>query len=346
MRNLMLVFAGLAVMAGIVSANLWRELRLEREMTAGLRAQLAQAATPSFTPGSSMPARAPAPAPATSTADAASAAKPRTELPPAAVPLPGLINSRELMNDPDYRKARLAQTRLSLPQNYPGLIEELGLSREEADQLFDLLAEDQVSLSSQMPISTNGQIDPSAMQEYTRARQEQQAKLNESIASLLGSRYGQWQEYQQTRPARTQVTQVGRTLESMGMPITTAQQRPLTAVYIAEQKRMMQERQSMVSNMGNIARDPQSQARLQEESMKLQTESNRRILEAAAAHLSAEQVEALRLNFEQQMAMSRATSRMLNAQREAQAQAQSQGQAVQGQAPAGAVVINSAVTNF
>lgn len=334
MRNLMLVFAGLAVMAGIVSVNLWRELRAERELTAGLRTQLAEAATPASVPASSTPMRETALASAAPTSAATPAAKPGAETAPAVVtaPINLALNSREMLKDPEYRAARLAQARMTLPQNYPGLVEELGLSREEADQLFDLLAENQVSTANQLPIGTNGQIDQAAMQEFTRARQEQQAKLNESVAALLGSRYGQWQEYEQTRPARMQVTQVGRTLESVGMPITDAQRRPLTAVYIAEQKRQTQERQSMIRE---VTRDPQSQARLQEESIKLQAESNRRILEAAASHLSSEQVDALRQSFEQQQAMSRASSRLMRAQQEAQ-----------GQGTTGTVVINSGVSTF
>ena len=48
---------------------------------------------------------------------------------------------RELLKDPEYRKAMQAQLRVNQTQNYPDLAEELGLTAEEANKLFDLLTE-------------------------------------------------------------------------------------------------------------------------------------------------------------------------------------------------------------
>jgi hypothetical protein len=325
MRNLMLACGCIALVAGITSVNLWRELRAERTLTAGLRSRLEQLAVPGAVPpapsiavlplaeagGAAPPPR---PAPGSSAADPAHAA---------ARPLLSL-NNQELLKDPEYRKARLAQARLTLPQNYPGLAEELGLTPDEADSLFDLLAENQVSSLNTLPIGVDGQLDQAAMQEFSRTRQAAQAQLEQSLASLLGStRHAQWTDYQATRPARMQVEQLGRTFQSMGLSLSDEQRRPLVAAYILEQKRQQDDRRSMSRDLSQAALDPQARrAQLQEESLRQQAESNRRLLETASSHLSPQQTEALRTSLEEQLAMNRASATAQRRQQEIQAQRQ------------------------
>jgi hypothetical protein len=324
MRYPMLACAGLAVIGGIVSVNLWRELRTERQLSRELRAQLAEAFS-----------RPPAPVPAMdgSGLDAPPAGAPSAALPnskpsgnsqtTAAAPIAGVVsgfspNSRDMMSDPEYRKARLAQMRMSLLQSYPGLAAELGLSRAEADELFDLLAENQLVMSSTpVQIGPDGQVDQNAMLAMAQSRQEMQRKQEETVAALLGTRYPQWQDYQQTRPARQQVMNIGRTLDAIGMPLSDAQRRPLVAAYVTEQKRQQQERMGLREG---AARGPQDPAQMLEENFRRQSESNRRILDAAAGHLSAEQLDTLRASMEQQLTMNRASSRMMREQMDATGQ--------------------------
>jgi hypothetical protein len=324
MRNPMLALAGVAVMGGIVSVILWRELHSERQLSAELRAQLAEAMAQPSAQLSGMRA------PAVEATGAASTALPDpkpsgtslqqiTEPSAIAGVMGGLtINSRDMMKDPDYRKARLAQMRMSMLQNYPGLADELGLSRAEADELFNLLAEHQLDMTSvAMQVGPDGQVDPQAMRLMAQNRQEAQRRQEEAVASLLGSRHAQWQDYQQTRPARQQVMNIGRTLDAIGAPLSDAQRRPLVAAYVAEQKRQQQERTGMREA---AARGPQDPAQMLEENFRRQSESNRRILDAAAGHLSAEQLDTLRASMEQQLAMNRASSRMMREQMDATGQ--------------------------
>jgi hypothetical protein len=341
MRNLMLVCAGLALFSGVVAVNLWRELRAERVLTAELRTQLNGGQAATWAPASGgmqaapLPASGSVPTPGTEVrseqlAAAAEGARPPAQTAQIADVARLVLNQQEMMKDPEYRKARLAQTRMSLPQNYPGLAEELGLTPEEADRLFNLLAENQMEMTdlSMTAATINGVApDPAAMEEVNRRRPEMQRRQEEALMSMLGSaKYSQYQEYQQTRAPRQQVVQLNRALEGIGLPLTPEQSKPLTAAYIAEQKRQRDEQRAMFT-----ARGPQDAARMQEERFELQAESNRRILEAARPHLNSQQLETMKASLDQQLAMNRATQRMIRQQQDAQGQAP---------APAGGTVIS------
>lgn len=327
----MLVCAALAVVSGIVSVNMWRELHAERQLTATLRQQLSESQT-------AMPASISSPiqtmlypgpgvaAPAVPMSggepEVPEAARPADRPAPAMDVARLIFNQQEMMKDPEYRKARLAQTRMSAPQNYPGLVEELGLTPEEADRLFDVLAENQLEMNdvSMLAATINGvPPDPSALEDASRRRTEMQRRQDEQLMAMLGSaRFSQWQDYQQSQGARLQVAQLGRTLDGIGMSLSPEQSRPLVAAYVAEQKRQRDENQRMFANVQQLG--PADQARMMEERHKQQAESNRRIVDAAKPHLSSQQIEALQASLDQQLVMSRATSRMLRQQMEVQGQ--------------------------
>jgi hypothetical protein len=102
---------------------------------------------------------------------------------------------------------------------------------------------------------------------------------------------------------------MGTMMAQAGAPLNDTQTKALTTMMIAEQQRQRQDSQTLARNLGNPS-DPEFRTRLQEESMKRQEESNRRILEAAAPTLSTKQLAALREQFEQDDAMRRASSRL------------------------------------
>lgn len=316
MKKLLLVCAALLVICGIVSGNLWRELRTERQANEELRTQLAQARV--SIPLPALPAL-PAPAAAPSQASTRPATTPVPQGPPPESPLAAaaartsaltlttiasITGEQDLMKDPEYRKARLAQLRISAARSYPGLAEELGLSEKEANQLFELIAGNQLNMTSEISLrSATGLLDVADM---TRRQQALQREQEDAIRAQLGNaRYTQWQEYQQTRPARNQVVTMGSALASAGQPLTDAQTRALTAVMITEQQ------QRQAAPPPRPAVDPANPragvAQLLEENQRRQEESNSRVLEAAAPHLNTRQLEALRQQFEQQNAERRNT---------------------------------------
>jgi hypothetical protein len=325
MRQLTLVLAILAVFSSSLSVVFWRQLHAERGTSDALRAQLEQSEARAAT----LAAAARAVPAVTQRQVAGSEAKPAE---PAEKPAANansivstLLNSNELLKDPEYRKARLAQLRLTLPQSYPGLAEFLGLSADEADKLFALLAENQLEqMSTSLVVGTDGKVDQAQLQERMRVAEQQRAKLNGALASLLGStRAAQYTQYEQTeRSPRMQVANYNRTFESAGMPLSAAQTSAFVEAMKAEQNRQRDDSQAMLREFGptpQFTTDPQLRARIQEESSKLQIESNRRLADAAAAFLNPRQVEAMRAQINQQAAITRASNRL---QREAAAKVQ------------------------
>src|SRR5688572_7176778 len=125
MRKLMLVCATLVVIAAVVSVNLWRELRVARELAATPQPQLAPAVerlpdpTPTVQPATLPPQPGTGGQPVVPPALSGSAMPDIDQM---------LAESAALARDPEYRKASAARMRMNIPQDYPGLVEELGLT--------------------------------------------------------------------------------------------------------------------------------------------------------------------------------------------------------------------------
>lgn len=313
MRNIALFCAGLAVMGGVVSVHLWQELRAERELTAQQRSQIDDLrARPAFRPAGDNITFQPPPADFTPAPQqvqdqpqvVARSAGPQASGPAAAIPQ-FVLDEREKMKDPEYQKARLATTRISLQQSNPDLAGELGLTPEEATRLFDLLAESQIqtnSISAEIAsLRANGADRDTAMEAVNRRQQEQIRARDQQLEEMLGSgRFAQWQEYETMRPVRQQVMQWGRSLEGMGMPLTAEQTRPLVAAFAAEQRRQIGEYQRLRGTNGPITEA--EQRRLAGEQARLQAETSQRVIDAAGSHLSPQQREALQELLAQRMA--------------------------------------------
>ncbi len=195
MNKLLPICGGLLVISGVVSVTLWRELREERQAHAE-QAPLTQ-------PKSLVPAPAtPTPPPPVTESQPQVASLPSGPISPAMAPAAkavvssGLMSTDpatiaatrlELLKDPEYRKARIAQIREVQVQNNPGVAEELGLTGSESDKLFDLLAELQLNTNMQTNALATRQADAQTTQQETqRIQQEARAKRQEALTALLG----------------------------------------------------------------------------------------------------------------------------------------------------------------
>jgi hypothetical protein len=334
MKNLLSVFTALLVISGIVSVNLWRDLRKERETNAELTSQLA---------GSSSIPRAPA-APATSAQLVATPPPPAVPDAPvaAAKPAPaqmesevfaratsaaisagataatGGISDSELLKNPEYRKAQVTQARLRLAQNNPGLAEALGLSLREADHLFEVMAESQLALTVELTEMTTkaGGAAPSiaAMMQSTAGRED-------PARAVLGeARYAQYQDYQRNaKPVLTKVASMGSALNSAGQPLNDSQARAVAAAILTAQQRQRQQAAAAPQPNPNPG-VPGNVADSLAEYRKTREDTDRRLLEAASPHLNAGQIDVLQKQLEQQTAQSRRTiesARDMDARRQA-----------------------------
>lgn len=311
MRTVCLVLAGLVVASGIVSMNLWRDLQSERQLTADLRAQLKEAKAPSrmttpAAPGASVEV------PPVINSGAAPVPRATGTLPPTALP-PTAASMRQMQpgngprTDPAYRNARLAEMRMRVERTLPGLVEELGLSADDADRLFNVMAESSLDAeaASSLSIDANGRMDP---QESMRRQQAARRQQEESLAALLGTaRYAQWQQYQKTLIERMEASTLGTQLAQMGQPLSSAQQKSLANALIAERERTRADRERFARSASS-ATGPQAMAQLEEEAANLQQESDQRLLAAVASSLDARQIDILRRQFAMKLTLDRATS--------------------------------------
>lgn len=330
MQKLNWVLGGLLFVTAAVAVNLWRELGAERNVTAQLREQLAtptpaatlpQVFAPSPAPVAATPAASAAVAAATAASAANSGAPART--PPAALPN-FIADQQEMMKDPEFRAARLAQMRMNMAQMHPGLAEVLGLSPEDAARMLDVLAEFQLEMST-ATLSTaviNGQQpDPEAMRQTVAAQREIQRRQDEAVASVLGAGgVEKWRHYQQfERPAYMQASQVNRMMEGAGQPLLNdSQQRAMREIYGTEMAKLREEQRDLAQRYTQSGGRPD--AAMLDQQQAVRAEHDRRIVDAASRHLSPAQLETLRTSLEQQRVMSLATQRLMQQRQETQGQ--------------------------
>jgi hypothetical protein len=101
----------------------------------------------------------------------------------------------------------LVHHRAFLPITYPDIGEALGLEPEQEAALFDLFTQ-QVS---RIP---SGSVGDDPAQAYMRLYQANEAE----IASLLGSKYPLWRQYQTETPIRDQMNDLKIVLSAENMP--------------------------------------------------------------------------------------------------------------------------------
>lgn len=324
------LFAASTLVVAIVAGYLFLQLRAEHLRSRQLQERLAQL---EFAQGAihASVAVAPAvtgsqPAPASSAGQVAAAGLPGQNTMATEVSRPNAarVDVRDLLKDPDFRAAQLAQRRAQLQRTYAALVRELQLTPAQADALFDLMAKQQLArMSEPARMVANGQVPGEEAQQAMRnAIQENRRAQDAEIATLLGdAAFVQFKEYQDTLGARQRVTQLRAQLAAQGQLLTEEQFKPLITAVAAEQKlqgQQMADREP--STRGNAA----AQLAYREQSLKATEESNRRLVRAASPYLDSTQLEALAALLEQDLAMLRANLRVQQARMEAQGRSEDQ----------------------
>jgi hypothetical protein len=243
---------------------------------------------------------------------------------------------RQLMKDPEYREAMRLQASTSMRHSYPGVAEDLGLSREQVDEFFGLLAEHQMRQQDD-PAFMGFDFETPPTAEAMRAQQlkfQERQKANEAeLAALLGPQKMQaWKEYQSTLGVRHQLNQMRQTLSSRGLPLQEEFSKPMLKAMAEEQQRAMSEWRSgenrffgtassvgFVAAPGLVGSNGQANLQAQEKHMERMKEQNRRTLDALSPYLTSEQRQALEDEQRAQLKIQEAHMRMMRAQQEAQA---------------------------
>jgi hypothetical protein len=351
-KTVLALFAA-CVGLSLLSLHLVKQMRAGDATIAELQAQVAKLeserqATP--------PAPAPSPAPAATwqvEPVAPPPASPNKELvtgmsrPRVTVPDEGLIvpsreermrmmreareRRRQLMQDPDYREAIRVQQRSNMTRQYPGVAQELGLTADQAERLFDLLAEQQLTATEQAELMWDTEpADPAELQQRQEKMQQRWTEIHQKNEAELAAQLGpeklqSWKDYQSTLGARHQAEQLRSTLASRGVQLGEDASRAVVKAYAEAQKAEMQEFSNMpraavtATSSGKAGLTGRIQAwepsaDMFQRQLEHTQKRNQRVLEALSPFLTYEQREALQKEQEAELKMQEAQMRIMRAQ--------------------------------
>lgn len=235
---------------------------------------------------------------------------------------------RQLMQDPDYREAMRMQSRSNLARQYPGVIEELGLDSQQAEEFFGMLTDQQMRSSEQMePLweaDTAENRDPAALQERHRKIQQAASEMQRNNEAELAARFGQdklqaWKEYRSTVGQRYQLENMRNTLASQGVPLSDDVSRPMLKALAAAQKAEMDELAAAVGRgaapaLGRTAASVAFEGNLNlDQQIESTKKRNQRTLDAISSYLTYEQRQALEKEHDAQLKMLEAQQRVMRA---------------------------------
>nr|WP_298717568.1 hypothetical protein [uncultured Steroidobacter sp.] len=235
---------------------------------------------------------------------------------------------RQLMQDPEYREAMRVQTRANFARQYPGVIAELGLDPQQAEQFFDLLADQQLRTSEVMqPVWEMDGLeasDPAARQERHRKIAEQAQENQRRSEAEIAARFGQdrlqaWKEYQSTMGMRYELDNMRNTLAASGLPLNEDLSKSMLKALAQAQQAEADEYSAAVNRgaapaMARLASNGAFDGSNMERQLDAMRKRNQRMLDAIAPYLSFEQRTAIEKQQQAQLKMQEAQLRLMRAQ--------------------------------
>lgn len=187
------------------------------------------------------------------------------------------------LETPETREAMRIQSKEQNRRNHPDLEKEVGLSPQEADYLFDLLAEHHVK-SMEASTADDGEI--------MSAHKCVDRQLETALLTLLNSeRYTRYKEYRNTAYERAQVKELRAVLDADNA-LNDDQAKHLVAILRDERERVndetIQASRELIRS-GQTRREPSVVNPLEEAGLRAREMSAARIRDRAEQVLSAEQ---------------------------------------------------------
>ena len=200
------------------------------------------------------------------------------------------VRERELrlLQNPEYRDLLRAQQRVSLHHSHSDLAALLQISKEQADQLLDLLAEQQLREQAAGRAMPSDRADPEAMQQYIQKVHERQRANEAEIAAVLGpQKFQEWKDYEQNAMARFQVQRLQQMLPPDAR-LQPDQRRLLVSAIGHEQRQLHEERARQIPDG---VPDEAWQRRMQETQAKQMASMHQRLLDRTTSILSPTQLQ-------------------------------------------------------
>jgi hypothetical protein len=239
---------------------------------------------------------------------------------------------RTLMRDPEYREAMRAQQKMNLVRSNPNLARDLDMTAEQLDRLYDVLAEQSLrAMENNGPLWSvdSQQPDAARMLEFQRKATEQQRTNETELRRALGDgKYREWQEYQSMAGVRWEADRVRTSLASAGVPLDENLAKPLLKTLHQQQMKMQQAAATAASSNANASArlvvgsafapgSSPNMLKMQEQSLEMITQHQKRQREALASVLTPEQLKIVEDEHNAEQQMQRAQLRLMRAQQEA-----------------------------
>jgi hypothetical protein len=239
---------------------------------------------------------------------------------------------RTLMRDPEYREAMRAQQKMNLVRSNPNLARDLDMTAEQLDRLYDVLAEQSLrAMENNGPLWSvdSQQPDAARMLEFQRKATEQQRTNETGLRRALGDgKYREWQEYQSMAGVRWEADRVRTSLASAGVPLDENLAKPLLKTLHQQQMKMQQAAATAASSNANASArlvvgsafapgSSPDMLKMQEQSLEMITQHQKRQREALASVLTPEQLKIVEDEHNAEQQMQRAQLRLMRAQQEA-----------------------------
>jgi CRP-like cAMP-binding protein len=211
----------------------------------------------------------------------------------------------KMFTDPESKKAMRGQQSMVVRMMYGDLAKELGLSREEANQLMELLTERQMSMATRgMELMGGDGADPKKVEASRKEIEQSRADYDAQINGLLGeARAEKFAEYERTVGDRMQMQQYQQAFTAAGVPLQDTQRDSLIAI-MKEERMKMPESPFQPGNQNAAAQIKAMQTgEGLDQAMRQMEEFNARVLPRARVLLSPEQANTFEAAQKQQLEM-------------------------------------------
>jgi len=132
-----------------------------------------------------------------------------------------------------FEKMMRTNVRANNKRMYADIGEKLGLSKEDAIRLIDMLTDQQVGNFGNMRGTNVDAAERRSLMD--EARRDNQAEIENFLGA---SKAAALREYQETIPSRMEVEQMARQLEGADAPLSDEQQKRMVAALVEERKRI------------------------------------------------------------------------------------------------------------
>lgn len=293
MKNVLLAVC--VVLAGAGSVWLWKDLREQRTQGSELAGRIAVL---EGAPGAAGPAATSAPQESAEEAISTTPGPAGPQQNPQANPRQGdVAATMSAMQTPQGQNMVNALMRSMLAQTYPDIAEGMDMSQQEADALFELLARHQSEQTADSMSLVTAQ-EPAARIETQRRLSDLARKQQAELQAHLGDRYGRWEDYRAMAAVRQVVNTIKASLAATGNPLSDEQTEKLVVALAPEQKRLLNDEYARSISAATIESPNYVQ-----ESLSRTVDGQRRMVELARPHLTAEQFRLYSQQMEQQLAM-------------------------------------------